>query len=152
MTRPLVQSVSPNGMCRAPGGISLGFRNKRVLDVESRDIVHRVEREIERLMSQPGAAPTLDGIAFSLGLHVRTLQRRLGRQDVAFRELLDICRRRRAISEVGAREHDLATIAARLGYSDAAHFSRAFRRWTGLSPMAYRKAMERRPRQPNNVD
>ncbi len=36
-----------------------------------------------------------------------------------------------------AREHSLAEIAYELGYSDQSAFTRAFRRWTGLSPRAW---------------
>ena len=107
----------------------------------SPDIVRLVEREIDRQLSQSGEVPTLPGIASRLHLHVRALQRQLGQRHVAFRQLLDDRRRHRAMREVAAWQHDLANVAARLGYSDQAHFTRAFRRWTGLSPTAYRKAI-----------
>jgi len=108
--------------------------------MKSRNVVSRVEREIDLLLSQPDAVPTLEVIASRLHLHVRTLQRQLGHRRVAFRQLLDGCRRRRAINKVAAGDEALAAIARELGYSDQAHFARAFRRWTGLSPTAYRNS------------
>lgn len=112
----------------------------------SQDIVRQVQREIDRLLTQPGAVPTLGGIASHLHLHVRTLQRQLAQRNVVFRQLLDDRRRRRAMREVAVRQRDLAAVAAQLGYSDQAHFARAFRRWTGLSPTAYRHAITRQAR------
>jgi AraC-like DNA-binding protein len=84
--------------------------------------------------------PRIEGAACALGISVRTLQRRLMRLGSNFDGLMQRGRLEMAESllrDTGARVLD---IALDLGYSDHAHFSRAFRRWTGLSPRAYRRA------------
>ena len=94
------------------------------------------------LVSSAGP-PTLGAVASKLRLNARTLQRRLSAQSLAFQTLLDDCRQRRAINELVGSRRSVARIAARLGYSGPAHFSRAFRRWTGYSPTEYRQALAR---------
>jgi AraC-like DNA-binding protein len=88
--------------------------------------------------------PSLVAVAAALGISVRTLQRRLSARGLSYRCLLDDVRRQRA--EVGLRhgEERIADISRRLGYSDPAHFVRAFRRWTGQPPSHYEH--QRHPR------
>jgi AraC-like DNA-binding protein len=70
---------------------------------------------------------------------VRTLKRRLADQGTSFSALLDEVRRDRATLLLRAGELSVDEIGARLGYSDPANFARAFRRWTGSSPRAFRR-------------
>lgn len=74
-------------------------------------------------------------------MHVstRTLKRRLAVAGTTFSDLLDDLRRERALLLVDDRALTLDQIAYRLGYSDVANFTRAFRRWTGATPAALRK-------------
>ncbi|UJR86099.1 AraC family transcriptional regulator [Sandaracinus amylolyticus] len=84
-----------------------------------------------------GGFLTIEEVAKALHVSTRTLKRRLAEEETSFRDLLEDARRARAFvllrDELGLDE-----IAARLGYSDAANFSRAFRRWTGITPGAWR--------------
>jgi AraC-like DNA-binding protein len=80
----------------------------------------------------------LQTIAKSLGMSVRTLQRRLKFCGVDFEELLDDTRRNEAIRLICEGVHSMTDIALRLGYSDSAHFTRAFKRWTGVAPSRFR--------------
>lgn len=84
------------------------------------------------------AAPRIDTIANSLGLNVRTLQRRLSRHGASYGELVRQSRLRRACGWLETSDKPVTDIAFELGYSDAANFTRAFRKLTGLSPRAYR--------------
>jgi AraC-like DNA-binding protein len=90
-----------------------------------------VRRSIEQLLP---SEPTILAVAKVLSLNVRTLQRRLAESGVSYRRLLDECRRQRAEEELGRHELPVAEVSRRLGYSDPAHFVRAFRRWTGHAP------------------
>jgi AraC-like DNA-binding protein len=60
---------------------------------------------------------------------------------VTFEELVDEYRRDRACRLLTRADHSILEIAYSLGYSDPAHFTRAFKRWTGGSPRSYRKAI-----------
>lgn len=88
----------------------------------------------------------LEAAARRLGINARTMQRRLVDQGVSYASLLDAARRDRAEREVGGGDKSLGEIARLLGFTQASAFSRAFRRWTGATPRAYRLA--RREREP----
>ncbi len=80
----------------------------------------------------------LDEVARKLHLSTRTLKRRLAGHGSSFSEMLDEVRRQRALLLLEDRRLALEEVAARLGYSDAANFTRAFRRWTGQTPAVFR--------------
>lgn len=73
------------------------------------------------------------------GVSERTLQRRLHDAQVSYRMLLDQVRLEQALTMLRETNTHVTDIAYDLGFSDAAHFTRAFRRWTALSPREYRR-------------
>lgn len=75
--------------------------------------------------------------AKTLGLSERTLRRRLDAEGTSFRERLDQVRRSRAL-ELLAHE-EVGPVARSLGFVDSRSFQRAFRRWTGVTPGAYKR-------------
>jgi AraC-like DNA-binding protein len=79
-------------------------------------------------------------VAAHLRLSVRTLQRRLRDWGFSFEELVDDIRRAEATRLVSERRYSAMEIAFLLGYSDQAHFTRAFKRWTGLPPRHYARS------------
>jgi AraC-like DNA-binding protein len=89
----------------------------------------------------PYAHPTRERVAKRLNISARTLQRRLNDWGVTFEELIDEYRRDRAFRLLMRADHSILEIAYSLGYSDPAHFTRAFKRWTGASPRSYRNAI-----------
>jgi AraC-like DNA-binding protein len=84
--------------------------------------------------------PRLEWIAAKLGLSPRSLQRKLADGGTTYLELLERILYERARSLIVSTRTPIIEIALSLGYSDPAHFSRAFKRWTGVSPSDYRKA------------
>jgi len=94
-------------------------------------------RDIVR-MRLPYGGVTVDNIARQLAISTRTLQRRLRDWGFSFEEVVDDIRRSEAIRKVLSGAEAGKEIAFMLGYSDQAHFIRAFRRWTGMTPSAYR--------------
>jgi AraC-like DNA-binding protein len=83
----------------------------------------------------------LDATAVAALLHmsVRTFQRRLDDEGTTFSELYDRARELRARRLLEGSSLPLAEIAYRSGFADLATFSRAFKRWTGVPPGAFRR-------------
>lgn len=87
----------------------------------------------------PWRFPTIEPMASALGMHSRTLRRRLESEGATFKDLLTDVRRRLAIEYLRRTRMTSEEISIRLGYSDAANFRHAFKRWTGKTPQAYRQ-------------
>jgi AraC-like DNA-binding protein len=102
---------------------------------ECENLVQTVLQTIEKLM--PYGRPTIQDTAAEVGLGVRTLERRLNDWGVPYKAFLDQVRRLRALDLLRTGRHSMTDIALLLGYSENAHFTRAFRRWTGMSPRRY---------------
>jgi AraC-like DNA-binding protein len=79
-------------------------------------------------------------IARALGLSERTLHRRLRAERTSFRSILDSLRSEIAVGLLREPRIGIAEIAFLLGYSEPAPFYRSFRRWTGQTPLAFRRA------------
>ena len=71
---------------------------------------------------------------------MRSLQRRLAELGVSYSEIVDRVRFRVASELLRDDGVKIIEIAFAAGYSDPAHFTRAFRRWTSLTPVEYRRA------------
>jgi AraC-like DNA-binding protein len=83
--------------------------------------------------------PELPHVAKRLGMSERTLKRRLNLAGTSYQRLLDEERRDEAGRLLQDGTLTIDDIAARLGYNDPANFTRAFRKWTGYSPTAWRR-------------
>lgn len=94
-----------------------------------------VERRVEPLLAS--GPVRIEQVASAMGLSRQTLYRRLKSEGVTFEALLDRLRRRLALKLV-RQGLPVKEVAYRLGFSDPAAFSRAFKRWTGSSPSASR--------------
>lgn len=99
-------------------------------------ITRRVYHELTRT---PGRFPGIESIACALCMTSRTLRRKLGAEGTSYSGLLAGVRR--ALAEDYLKTTLLRTddIAAALGFSDTASFRHAFKRWTGLTPVAFRR-------------
>ncbi len=110
--------------------VAKGLARKRA----SREMPLRrmVERQLESML---GAGPVrVEEVAAALGFSRQTLYRRLKVEGATFEEVLDALRRRLALRLIRDEGLPVKEAAWRLGYSDPAAFSRAFKRWTGASP------------------
>ena len=97
-----------------------------------------VEQAIEPLIGS--SEVSIDRVARQLGMSRQTLYRRLKAEGVTFEEILDVKRRSLAIRFLGIHRLSVKAASYKLGFSDPAAFSRAFKRWTGVSPSAFRTA------------
>jgi AraC-like DNA-binding protein len=90
------------------------------------------------LREASGGLPSLEDLAHTLNLSARTLDRHLQREGSGFRALQQEILRERACALLEAGRLSVTQIAHELGYTDAANFSRAFKRDTGVSPRDWR--------------
>jgi AraC-like DNA-binding protein len=95
-----------------------------------------VRRLLARTLNAGSAR--LEEIAAQLHLSPRTLHRRLDEEGTSFRRIVCAVRRELAERHLRDRRMMIAEVAFLLGYSEASAFHRAFKRWTGHSPQAFR--------------
>lgn len=120
------------------GEIAGAARREMAKKTEKKDSVRRrVEAELEPLLAS--GTIRIERIARALGCSRQTLYRRLKAEGLTFERVLDDLRRRRALRLIRDASLPVKEIAWRLGFSDPAAFSRAFKRWTGKSPRALRE-------------
>ncbi|WP_437537061.1 AraC family transcriptional regulator [Sorangium sp. So ce726] len=131
-------------------------------DPSVRDYLVRHAEQLLAARAAPASAATLDarvrariderldhgdvdqeGIARSLGMSTRSLQRALKDIGTSFTAQLDEARREKALDLVHRPDLALQEIAFLLGYGEPRHFYRSFRRWTGTTPGEYRRARVR---------
>lgn len=79
-------------------------------------------------------APTMETVAAELHVDPRTLRRQLRADGTSYRELLDEVRQTLADELLAHAGLTVSEVSRRLGYHDAAGFSRAYKRWTGFTP------------------
>lgn len=83
---------------------------------------------------------TLPGVAEAAGTSVRSLQRHLAASALSFARLVDEARFQAASRLLRDPAVRIVDVSVALGYTDAANFTRAFRRWAGVPPLAFRRA------------
>lgn len=99
----------------------------------------RVAAELRAALARrEDASP--ESVAQRLALSHRTLQRRLEDEGTSFRALRDEVRRERALQRLADPAVTIAIVADEMGFADVGAFHKAFRRWTGTSPNAFRRA------------
>lgn len=100
----------------------------------------RLEERVRRLVPDEGGGfRSLDEVAALVHMSGRTLKRRLAAQGVTFSTLVDRARRERALALLQSSRLPIEDVAERLDYATASTFVRAFHRWTGTTPAAYRR-------------
>jgi AraC-like DNA-binding protein len=100
------------------------------------DLVHNVrEWAMDRITMGP---VHIDDVASALGMSAKTLERRLGDKGKTFSALIDDIRSGLAKRYLGETDFRLEQVAYLTGYSEPAALVRAFKRWTGTTPMQYR--------------
>ncbi len=111
-------------------------------ELESLGFDTEIGERVRRALSTDDGFRSLGEVASELHVSRRTLTRRLVAQGLSFSEILEQERRDRALLLLRSRE-SLETIGERLGYSTLPNFIRAFQRWTGMTPAAYRRRFAR---------
>ncbi|HTB74808.1 MAG TPA: AraC family transcriptional regulator [Polyangiaceae bacterium] len=104
---------------------------------ESSHLADRVR--VVLLDGLPNGAQSQAEVARQLGLSTRALQRRLAAESTSYGALVDGTRRELALAYLREARHSMTDIGYLLGFSGAASFTRAFRRWTGKTPSEYQR-------------
>ncbi|KAA1421824.1 AraC family transcriptional regulator [Nocardioides humilatus] len=133
LTAPLMRDEAAVDLfvARSPAGLLARPTNDRT---STADQVRRLV--VQGLRSEQ---PPADHIAERLAMSPQTLRRKLAAQETSLRQIRDEVLRDAAVSALVAGNESLAEIAERLGFSEPSAFTRAFRRWTGSPPSAYRR-------------
>lgn len=106
----------------------------RLGDAPLRD---RLGAVVDRMLQ--GDEPTLAAAASELHMSARTLQRMLAQEDLRFTDVLDERRRAAAERHLAAGRATAEEVAFLLGFATPSSFFRAFKRWTGTTPQAWRR-------------
>jgi len=92
----------------------------------------------QSLMATPGSFPDMESVAKSMHLTSRTLRRRLDEEGSSFQAIVDDVKRSLALEYLKTTKMSTEDVAMLLGFSDAANFRRALKRWTGKGTEALR--------------
>ena len=126
----------------AAGNRELAYHNdklaERYLATLNPDRVQDKVREF-LLALLPSGDASQEAIASSMHRSVSSLQRQLKAEGVSYRQVLEQTRQALAEELVKDGHYSLSQVAYLLGFSDQANFSRAFKRWTGNTPSAFRE-------------
>lgn len=95
----------------------------------------------KHLQQPPGRMPTMEEMAASFAMTARTLRRRLEDEGTSYRQLIGEVLLSQA-NELLRAGSPVDIVASRLGFSEAASFIRAYKRWTGRTPGRRRKSTE----------
>ena len=104
---------------------------------ESNTFTGRIRTLIGRDFSR--AMPDFEWIAAELHTSPQTLRRRLKQENTSFQEIKDLLRRDMAIYYLSRQELPINDIASKVGFTEPSTFHRAFKKWTGVTPGAYRE-------------
>lgn len=139
--------ILPAALLARPVGVG-GVRSLHAPDnpdVQSLDDFRLDARALETAVRRIIAERLSEGriglprIAAIMGLAPRTLQRRLKEAGTDVERIVDEVRHASALAGLASGTQSVTALAMALGYSDVAHFNRAFRRWEGRSPTGYRQ-------------
>ena len=101
----------------------------------------RIDREVVMHVAKTlsEGVPRLEEVACHLGIGSRTLQRRLSELGFSYQALVEEARREVALRLVAQGRQSLIEVAFLTGFAEQSSFTRAFKRWSGKTPRAFRK-------------
>ncbi|EAR14835.1 AraC family transcriptional regulator [Robiginitalea biformata] len=99
-------------------------------------------KKIDNLLNQSisSGIPSIEQVSEFLNMSARTLKRRLSERNLTFRKLIQKKQKETALNLLSNSNQSVGEIAFLTGFSEQSAFNRAFKRWTGTSPTAYRKS------------
>lgn len=115
----------------SPAAFLVQYRNDDSVSVQ-------IRRRLKDIV--PWEWPELDSLANLLRMSNSTLQRRLASEGINYQRLKDNLRRDMAINLLSQPGMTVSEVAAQTGFQETSAFHRAFKKWTGISPGAYRRS------------
>ena len=106
--------------------------------LQHEDIISRTKSIVSELL--PSGNVSNEMVADALHMSPRSLQRKLANVDTTFRNLVEQVREELAKSFLTDESYNLIEITYMLGFSSQSSFTRAFKRWTGVTPQDFRDA------------
>jgi len=116
----------------APANIVLKYKN-------SSGLAAQIRRHLRAAATSDW--PDFEAVAAKLHMTDSTLRRRLLDEGQSFQGIKDQLRRDMAIEQLCHSSKSVAEIAVELGFAETSAFHRAFKKWTGSNPGAYRQRM-----------
>lgn len=103
----------------------------------------KIASDVEHLIKDalPSGIPSVHHIGKHIGMSSRTLTRRLAENGVTFRDLVKQTQEKISKDLLKNSEYSVSEIAFQIGFSEQSAFSRAFKRWTGQSPLEFRQPL-----------
>lgn len=103
---------------------------------------NKIALDVAKLIkdSLPSGIPSIDHVGEHVGMSSRTLTRRLSECGASFRELINKTQREISKDLLLNTSKSVGEIAFQTGFSEQSAFNRAFKRWTGQSPIEFRKS------------
>lgn len=92
----------------------------------------------------PSLTVSVSDVAAEMGYSERGLRRQLARSGTSYRKLVDRVREQRARRLLSGSVQPVKAIAGALGFESSSNFARSFKRWTGLTPKAFREQAQHR--------
>lgn len=125
------------GACAELAQLNDNLSNTYLARLEKDDVVTRVRQKIIEFL--PNGSCTRDKVASALAMSPTTLQFKLSERTTSFHDLLDATRKELAAGYVQQPSLSITEITFLLGFSDTSNFTRAFKRWQGVSPTSFRE-------------
>lgn len=101
-----------------------------------------VRNSLKEYFSREQSMQSLEAMAAELKLNSQTLRRRLKREGSSFDVIKSQIRRDMAIHYLGKNQLSVEGIAEACGYTEPSSFIRAFKAWTGFTPLQFRKGLD----------
>ena len=141
---PMSQLIYPQSILSAKPRMAHGLTSKILQDTCDRILGEvktstGVSGEVYQIIaSTPGHSPSMENVARQIGTTVRTLNRKLTAESTSFTQILDDVRCNLAGEYLRSTKLSIDDISELVGFSDAANFRHAFRRWTVSTPARFR--------------
>ena len=106
---------------------------------ETNDLTTKIRVWLDKYIQRYGDAPDIDAAAQHFSQHPQAMRRQLKKEGTNFQTIKMETRRDLAIQMISRESLSIEEIANKLGFSEPSPFIRAFKSWTGLTPLAYKK-------------